>query len=421
MENNLRTLDYVPSPLVLKQIERETKNCVKIISKHARDSKISAQIFLGGSYAKGTMVEKKSYDIDIFIRIEKKNFAKDISSMSKVAEKVAKDIGGKLTVVHGSRDYYQIQPKSMNAVFEIIPVLKIKKPEEAENVTDLSYFHVAYIKKKLSKKMQREVRLAKAFFDACGCYGAESYIQGFSGYATECLIAAYGSLNKMLKMLTKEGKIIVDPARHYRNPKEALIELNEAKLQSPIIVIDPTWKKRNALASLSEETYLRFVKHAKTFMKNPSVKHFEKKEVSKEDLVKQATSSGQDFAEITLKTDRQEGDIAGTKMKKASRFIVASLEKYFKLTREEFKYDLGQSAQLYLVAKPMKEILLAGPPVKMKKHADAFRKEHDKIIEKKGRLYAVRKNESSLKEYLQENILGGKEIRSMGITSAEAI
>ncbi|MBD3252791.1 hypothetical protein GF386_03610, partial [Candidatus Pacearchaeota archaeon] len=54
-------------------------------------------------------------------------------------------------------------------------------------MTDLSYFHVNHILKKIkkNKNLSDEIRLAKKFAYSQNCYGAESYIHGFSGYALE--------------------------------------------------------------------------------------------------------------------------------------------------------------------------------------------------------------------------------------------
>ena len=108
--------------------------------------KIDAELFIGGSLAKNTLVrtDDNKYDVDIFIRFKsnkskKKDISKELGKILKNAKKV-----------HGSRDYYHITKE--NIILEIIPVMKIKKPEEAENVTDLSYFHVRYVLDKLKKK-----------------------------------------------------------------------------------------------------------------------------------------------------------------------------------------------------------------------------------------------------------------------------
>lgn len=421
MENNLKKLDFAPSNEEVKILNKKAQEIVKLLKKNIKQDKISAQIFLGGSFAKETIVKKNNYDIDIFVRIDKNNFSRDLNKLEKVVSKSAKQTKGNLTILHGSRDYYQITFQESNTVLEIIPVLKINKPEQAENVTDLSYFHVEYIRKKIKKKEQREVRLAKAFFDACNCYGAESYIQGFSGYATECLIAKFKTFNNMLRGLTKEGKIIVDPAKHYKNPKEALIALNEAKIQSPIIIIDPTWKKRNALASLSEETYQKFKKYAEAYLKNPSSKYFEKKQVSTESLKEQAEKLNAEFTEIEIKTNRQEGDIAGTKLKKAMRFILVESEKEHKIIRNEFTYDLNQTAKIYIISKKIEEIFIMGPPVKMTEHVSAFKSEHKNTFEKKKHICTIRKNDLTLADYLKAKVLNGKKLKSMGITESRVV
>ena len=165
------------------------------LEKKLKAKKIKAEVFIGGSLAKGTLIKKDKYDIDIFIRFDEKYRDKDISGLLESA------IEKKARKIHGSRDYYQIARG--NTIIEIIPVIKIKKPEEAGNITDLSYFHVNYVKRNLNEKMRKEVLLLKKFFKAAKVYGAESYINGFSGYGAECLIIVYKSFEKALKELLK--------------------------------------------------------------------------------------------------------------------------------------------------------------------------------------------------------------------------
>jgi tRNA nucleotidyltransferase (CCA-adding enzyme) len=159
---------------------------------------IKADVFVGGSLAKGTLVRKevydseerkssasqtfskKVYDVDIFVRFDGEKYKDD--EISGILGK-ALSVGKGVKKIHGSRDYYQKIVEGI--VIEIIPVLKIKKPEDAENVMDLSYFHVNYLLKKIKKKKKLvdEIILAKSFCHAHNCYGAESYIRGFSGYS----------------------------------------------------------------------------------------------------------------------------------------------------------------------------------------------------------------------------------------------
>ncbi|MEK6833372.1 MAG: nucleotidyltransferase domain-containing protein, partial [Nanoarchaeota archaeon] len=170
-----------PSEDDLKYIKDYANIFSRNIKKNLKKYKIDAEIFIGGSFAKGTVIKKDNYDVDIFIRYDKKYKNEEISILTKKALGKSKDV----FVIHGSRDYFRINYEK-NFFIELIPVKKINNPKEHENITDLSYLHVRYINKKIkSKKILDEIKIAKAFCYANGCYGAESYIHGFSGYSLE--------------------------------------------------------------------------------------------------------------------------------------------------------------------------------------------------------------------------------------------
>jgi len=219
--------------------------------------------------------------------------------MQKLMEKILSEFSDK-TKIHGSRDYFIIK-MSNSFVIEVVPVLKIKSPREAENITDLSYFHVNYIRRKLSKKLLNETVLAKTFCHASGCYGAESYIKGFSGYGIELLINEYKSFSKFVREISKMNvneKKVIDTDKKFKNRQEILMNLNGAKLQSPIVLIDPTFKQRNALAALSKETFIKFQKYCKEFLKNPNERFFDKKESDFAKLAESAKKRKSDFTAI---------------------------------------------------------------------------------------------------------------------------
>ncbi len=416
-------IDFKPEEEIMDLLRKRTAETLASIKKISSKDKLRVEVFVGGSFAKNTLVKKNSYDIDVFLRLDKKDFAENVTELKKIAEKVAKKIGAEVKQLHGSRDYYQLTLTDENVILELIPVMKIKRPEEAENVTDLSYFHVNFIKRKLNtEKLRRQVRLAKAFCAACETYGAESYIQGFSGYALECLIVHYKSFDKMLRELgNAKETILIDSERHYRNKKEIAIQLNESKLQSPVIVIDPTWKKRNALASLSRESFAKFQKHAQRYLKSRSSKFFDIREVDKNDLAITAKKLQSELLHIELETDKQEGDIAGTKLKKASNYILQELTKEFDIKQSNFVYDGKKKADFYIIGKPKKELILRGPPVSMIEHAVAFRREHKSVFEKKGKLYARKQVSLSLKQYFNEKISKDVNLELMSVTGIRVI
>jgi tRNA nucleotidyltransferase (CCA-adding enzyme) len=380
----------------IRFMEKELRSFLTKVNKNIKKFKINAEIFVGGSFAKKTLIKKKVYDIDLFLRFDKKYPEKEFSSLSK---KVLSGI--KFTTVHGSRDYFKVDVNSWFC-FEIVPVLKVKKYEEAKNITDLSYSHVKYINKKIkSQKILDEIKLAKAFCYGSETYGAESYIQGFSGYALELLVYYYGSFLKMLNALLKQNKekIIIDIEKHYKKKQNILLDLNGAKLESPIILIDPTYKERNALAALSNETFLKFQKAAKKFLKNPSEKDFEIKKI---DLEKIKKNSKGEFILVEFKTSKPEGDVAGSKLLKFYKHLLFEIEKYFEIKKKGFIYEHKQEAKAFFVLNPKKEIIFSGPKKDDKKNVNKFKKKHKRTFAKKSYLYAKEKINFSGREFLKK-------------------
>lgn len=413
----LKEISPEPEKEKLAEIGRETKAIETILKSAVDKLNLKADVFVGGSFAKGTITSKKDYDVDIFIRFDWK-----YEEISKELEKVLKILKRKYKVekVHGSRDYFRVF-KNKNLVFEIIPVTKIKKPREMRNVTDLSYFHVNYVKNKIrGTKLNREIMLAKMFCKANKVYGAESYIKGFSGYALECLVINYGSFEKMIRELAKVKngeRLILDPKKQYKNKSDILFEINESKLASPVVLVDPTWKERNVLAALGEETFEIFQEAARRFLRNPGKSFFEEKETEEKGMKKEAKKKKGEFVCATIETDRQEGDIAGTKIKKFSDFLTKEAERYFVLIKKEFNYSGKQSGELYLIMKSKKEIIRIGPPANLGKFADNFRKQNKKVIVRDGVLQVKIKVNYSLKEFIKRFERENKEkIRDMGIT-----
>ena len=65
-------MEIKPSGEELRDIGKTLANHIKKIKKNLQERKINAEVFVGGSAAKGTLIKKEPYDIDIFIRFDKK-------------------------------------------------------------------------------------------------------------------------------------------------------------------------------------------------------------------------------------------------------------------------------------------------------------------------------------------------------------
>jgi len=211
--------------------EKEILDKANDIIKKINSSLKHTKTILGGSGAKGTWLE--TFDADIFVKFNYSKFKDKSSELSDILEKFLKR-HFKITKLHGSRDYFQI--KEGKFTFEIIPILDIKRAEQAKNITDVSPLHSKFVLK--HKKLIDEIRLTKQFFKAAKIYGAESYIRGFSGYVCEILTIYYGSFLKLLRAASKwKENTVIDIKSYYRG-KNIFTELNKSKLISPIIVID---------------------------------------------------------------------------------------------------------------------------------------------------------------------------------------
>lgn len=392
-----------PAKEEIREISSFVKDFSEKVKKEFGKKKVSAEIFVGGSFAKNTLIKKGIYDVDIFVRFDEKYKNSDISEILENA--IRKIKAGKISRVHGSRDYFKIEPEGENFFMEIIPVIKIKNPREAENITDLSYFHVNYIRRRLNtEKFLEETRLAKAFCHATKCYGAESYINGFSGYALELLIYKYKGFVNFVKAMTKiklQNKEIIDIEKLYKNKIDLQMNMNSAKMSSPIILVDPTYRERNALAALSSETFANFQEACRKFLENPSEKMFEVKEVNFEASKKKAEKNKLEFTLFEARTDKQEGDVAGSKLLKFYKHLAEELERFYEIKEKDFEYD-GKIARFFFSVKKKKEIIFSGPETKDKsENIKRFKQRHKEIFEKKGKLYAREKNNKNFHEFLK--------------------
>ena len=412
---------------VLKKIklsnleEKEiSKKVHKFVSKINKYKKGNYKIVIGGSFAKHTILRKKRYDVDIFVIFNKTNFP------SIELKKILKKCKIKFKILKGSRDYYQIK-LDKNIIIELVPTLKIKKPDDAKNITDISFLHIDYILNKIKKnpRLAEEIKLAKSFCYGQSCYGAESYIHGFSGYALEVLISYYGSFLKFIKEASKwSSKKVIDPEKQYKNTKNILEELNESKLFSPLVIVDPVQASRNITAALNREVYEFFIRSCKKFLKKPSENFFFKQDLDIKSWKKQAKKKKLSFAHIKAKAKSSKEDIAGAKLRKLFDFMIYKLQKngfsieknYFDFDEETFDGDF-----YFLIKKPPKQCIILGPPIKApESFKKNFKKKWKNTFKSKGRLCAKTQRNICFNSFFK-NFLKGREIKEMKIKSVKII
>jgi len=396
-----------PSTEERKKLEFTIKSFLQKLNSRLKEAKG----ILGGSGAKDTWLSG-NHDVDIFVQFDYPKFKDKSEQLSKYLEKTLKLAFPKIKLerLHGSRDYFQLNYEGIE--FEVVPSLNVKKPEDAQNITDLSHLHSGWVNAH-TKKIKDDIRLAKQFCKANMVYGAESYIGGFSGYVLEVLLAHYGSFEKFLQAAQRwKDKEVIDPENYYPK-KDALFHLNSSKQQSPIILVDPTDKNRNAAAALGYPAWKKFKETAAAYLKKPTPFFFEKEEMTLDKLQREASKKRLHLVYFDVQTYQGKLDVVGAQMVKAFEFLSFELSK-FGIKKSGWEWDKKEKAQFFFLLEknelPAFEVR-NGPPCSLKEHALRFKKEHQQAFEEKGRLYAKIKTEHPLLKDFLSNLLKEKYLK----------
>jgi len=388
-----------------KEVLQHVDFILEKINRALKKVKIKAVCIKGGSIAKGTFL-KDDYDVDLFVVFNHLYRGKDIS---KILGKALK--GFKTNIIHGSRDYFHLSYK--NLLFEIVPVLEVINYKKIENVTDMSPLHVKFVNKNTNKDVRDDIRLAKAFCKAHEIYGAESYINGFSGHILDLLIIHYKGFVNLLKAASKwKDKEVIDIRKYWDDP---LSELNQSKTQGPLVIVDPVQPDRNAAAALSYENYDKFRKAARDFLKKPSIKFFIKEKTDMDKLKR--ISKKDHLIVLDVKAKKGKEDVVGSKLKKIFEYLLKSLNNNdFKVLHSKWEWDKKDKAAFYFIVKKEKlsmEIMHPGPPLSKKENVAIFRKAYKKTLVKQNKLYAKVKRKyiepkKLLKDLFKEEYVKGR-------------
>ncbi|RMF05554.1 hypothetical protein D6764_04385 [Candidatus Woesearchaeota archaeon] len=447
-------LQHSPDELSVKAA---VKPFISALRRSVSSSFPGCSVILGGSLAKGTLLEG-DFDIDIFVAFPPKYAEKDLSDLLEPVLKHAlmktdESAFASLSRVHGSRDYFHFSIGDFS--IEVVPVLKVASSVQARNVTDMSPLHVKWFLKKLKEKdaagsiqitlsdysllekvsscetasvknhnsarvrvphsclLRNHIRAAKLFCKSRRIYGAESYVRGFSGHVLDILVLHFGGFDNLLRhasLWSKSGTVVIDPEKHYSNPNQALLVLNKSKI-GPLVVIDPTDKTRNAAASVSSESLSRFIDAAKKFLKRPSMSFFKPFVFSLRKIVPR--SAGRKLLLVLPSVPSGKEDVVGAKLFKKFEKIHQSLaENGFKLFSSDWFWDRSDFAAFWFVldSKPLpKQVIHIGPPVSHRVHAERFKKKYPSAVTKDGHLVVKIPAKFRLPEQLVKELIEKKD------------
>lgn len=254
-----------PTKTEKEKMRRFTNKLLKKIKKMTK----KAKPMVCGSVAKNTWISKTK-EIDLFLLYPTKLSKKELEKKGLVlAKKIVKEFKGNYEIAFSEHPYLKAYINKFE--IDIVPAYAVKNSESIKSSVDRTPFHVKFVQKNLKKP--NDVRLLKQFCISNRCYGADAKRQGFSGYLCELLIIKYKSFKNCVKAASKwkAGKII----SFIMVDRKQLVK----KYKTPLIVIDPVDKNRNAGAAVSVESFYRFVKACKDFVEKPSEEFFLPKKI----------------------------------------------------------------------------------------------------------------------------------------------
>lgn len=350
-------LEITPTQEEIKELKILVNKFRDIIYDSAKKLDYTINIELGGSYAKNTFL-RGDFDVDFFIQFEPNV---EDSKKEKMLIEILHYSNIQFNIKHGSRVYVSgfFSDSSLNNFlknnskqkvsgfnFECVPTEICNNVKFAKNSTDVSIFHVKYLQNNSNKdaNLVNEIRLTKKWFKTKHLYGAESYINGFSGHSIECLIMKFKSFENLIIFMSSMNKNQILEIDSVLNSK---ISFPKDK-QSPLMMKDPILEGRNTLSALNEELFYR----AKYYAIKHLVEGFEKKDFICCETNKNIEELESDFFQekmdhlgikYTFSKTELSRDILGSKLLKLTKKISKFLNEYgfnvldihFKIYEEE--------------------------------------------------------------------------------------
>ncbi|MFT4326937.1 MAG: hypothetical protein ACMXYK_05530, partial [Candidatus Woesearchaeota archaeon] len=192
--------------------------------------------------------------------------------------------------------------------------------------------------------------------------------------------------------------VVLDIDKQYAG-KDISFFMNKAKIESPLVVVDPILPERNAAAALSKECFSKMISAAKQYLKKPKKTFFVILAI-KESFLKKHKKG----IVITFSPVKGSKDIAGTKALKAFEYLCKAIENNGFILKDK---DWSFSENVFLFAVEKESIkpyyIQAGPTVDRSDACKAFCIVHpDAYIKRKQYLAKVPRKHTNIKNLLEE-------------------
>lgn len=295
---------------------------VSALRKATRELEVDVEVEVEGSFAKDTWLSG-DVDVDIFLLFNSTVPLEELRYNGlRIARRGAELMGVSWTERYASHPYLTLHLDVCNV--DIVPAYRVPSPAQIVSPVDRTPFHTLYVKNMLeaNPELVREVRLLKKFAKGIGVYGAEIKVEGFSGYLLELLVIHYGSFSSVLEAAArwKPWVTILDPGRHYEDPREAL-----KKFREPFVVVDPIDSNRNVASPVSLENFCKFIAASRAFLREPSIHFFYPPPSWSQDLREDLKQRS--VAAVKLKVPQLPEDVLWGQAKRAVRALCKGLQR----------------------------------------------------------------------------------------------
>jgi len=388
--------EVTPSKEEVNKLSEIAEKVKKRVEEASKIVGVEAEPLVVGSFAKGTFLKGEG-DLDIFVLLPKHLGRGVLNTLGlKIAEIASHGKGVKAYAEHPYLRFYEDGIK-----IDLVPALKVEKPDEGLTAVDRTPFHLQFVNSKLDDTLRAEVRLLKKFMKGVGVYGAEARTLGFSGYVCELLTIKHRSFLK-----------VVEEGARWHPPTLVKLTQEEYKGEmSHLVVVDPTDSSRNAAAAVSRESYAKFIAACQSFLERPSLEFFYPKEVEVS-AFEYGEKHSRNLVLLIFETSPLVEEVAWSEIRSSAKGLGEHLEKagfgvlgvwfYAKDTHAYVALELTR-----IELEPNEKRI--GPPVYLREHAKRFLQKNFKKairgpwIEGEKWVVETKRKKTSVLEYLEND------------------
>lgn len=381
---------------------------MKIIKDYADRNNVDVNCRLVGSMAKNTSLMDKA-DIDIFMTFPLSYPEEDLKKYGlEFGRHCIEEVNGKQEIRYASHPYVT----GIIDEFEVdfVPCYNIKDAGELKSAVDRTILHTDYVQSHLKEKEAGQVLLLKKFMTCVNTYGANSKVNGFSGYLCELLILKYHTFENVVEAAANKW--------HNRYKIDLENYGTSGNYKDPLIVIDPVDKNRNVAAALSMQKFSEFIIACRNFLDNPKKEFFEDKkiDVKKEELMAEFNERNTKCYVLSFNVPQLPDDVIYPQVNKTMQSLINVSKIYdFNIIEGNFYIDNNNIAHIILeydVDRLSNVKIHHGPVVKYKENGLNFKRKYPNAYIKNDKWIAISERKYKSVEEMIENIVK-KENRSI--------